>query len=392
MLATAEPTTAAVDPTAPPTRRVLGDIPARFAGVGALAFVAVVVLQNVLRGGSAPANGASSDEVLTHYADHRSITFVLIATFVLGGTALAVFIGGAMRRLIAGGRPGWAITGLIGATGVMALFAVMVGVEQALSVVASGDAPDLGAVQALWALHNSVFSVLMLSIGLALLGLSAPASPPASRRRCSTASPRSASACSPSARSPGRPSPPVTPCPVFGLSVVGFADLARLPGHDRAPPRAVRRRSRWLGDRGVTMIADPPPTCDHDLDPSPSRGRCSSRWSRPGTGPTGRRSVPSSPTTPTSSTSEVSTTGRRGLHRTGHQAIFDTIYAGSTVAYRLDVARVVAPGCIVAVATSTLDAPSGPLEGTNHSRMTAVVTEQDDRWAVTAFQNTLVRG
>ena len=75
----------------------------------------------------------------------------------------------------------------------------------------------------------------------------------------------------------------------------------------------------------------------------------------------------------------------------GHQAIFDSIYAGSTVGYELDIARVVAPGCIVAVATSTLNAPSGPLRGVNHSRITAIITDQGGRWAITAFQNTLVR-
>jgi uncharacterized protein (TIGR02246 family) len=74
----------------------------------------------------------------------------------------------------------------------------------------------------------------------------------------------------------------------------------------------------------------------------------------------------------------------------GHQAIFDTIYAGSTVAYRVDVAREAAPGVLVAVATSTLDAPGGPLAGVHHSRVTAVLRGAGDRWEITAFQNTLV--
>src|SRR5262245_26411331 len=77
----------------------LGDIGARVAGLGAIGFAAVVVLQNLIRGSSAPANGASAEEVLAHYADHRATTFVLVATFVLSGTALAAFLGGAMRRL-----------------------------------------------------------------------------------------------------------------------------------------------------------------------------------------------------------------------------------------------------------------------------------------------------
>jgi hypothetical protein len=67
-----------------------------------------------------------------------------------------------------------------------------------------------------------------------------------------------------------------------------------------------------------------------------------------------------------------------------------TDVAGSTVRYQLDVARVLAPGCIMAVATSTLDAPHGPLRGIHHSRMTMVIATQGADWRITAFQNTLV--
>jgi hypothetical protein len=152
-------------------RGTIDDIRARVAGLGALAFVVVVVLQNIVRGSSAPSNGASGGEVLAHYVDHRATTFLLVACFVVSGAALAMFLGGAMRRLLAGGRPGWAIIGFVGAAVVMALFAVVVACEQALSVVAAGDRPDVGAIEALWALHNSAFSVLSLSIGIALVGL-----------------------------------------------------------------------------------------------------------------------------------------------------------------------------------------------------------------------------
>jgi hypothetical protein len=70
--------------------------------------------------------------------------------------------------------------------------------------------------------------------------------------------------------------------------------------------------------------------------------------------------------------------------------IFDTIYSGSTMHYDVDVAREIVPGCIVAVVTSTLDAPTGPLQGVHQSRITAVITETRGRWSITAFQNTLV--
>lgn len=73
-----------------------------------------------------------------------------------------------------------------------------------------------------------------------------------------------------------------------------------------------------------------------------------------------------------------------------HQGIFDTIYLGSTMRYEVDVARLLAPGCIVAVVTSTLDAPSGPLQGVHQSRITVVITERDGQWSIIAFQNTIV--
>ena len=166
------PTTTAAHVASRPRKRMYEDIGARLAGLGALGFAAIVVLQNMLRGSTAPANGASGEEVLAYYADHRTTTFVLVATFVLSGAGLATFLGGAMRRLLGGTRPGWAITGCIGAAGVMALFAVVVAAEQGLSVVATGDRPDLGTIEALWVLHNSVFTVLYLSLAIALLGLS----------------------------------------------------------------------------------------------------------------------------------------------------------------------------------------------------------------------------
>jgi hypothetical protein len=90
----------------------------------------------------------------------------------VSGIGLAAFLGGAMRRLLDTDRAGWALTGLVGATSVMALFAVVVGTEQALSVVAHQSHPSVGAIDALWALHNSVFTVLDFSIAAALLGLS----------------------------------------------------------------------------------------------------------------------------------------------------------------------------------------------------------------------------
>src|SRR5438046_3204711 len=109
-----------------PTQAAFGDISARLAGAGAVTFAVTVLAQNILRGASAPANGASTTEVLTHYVDHRAITFVLIATYVLSGAGLFVFLGGAMRRLLGTTRKGWAYTGFVGAACILALFTVVV--------------------------------------------------------------------------------------------------------------------------------------------------------------------------------------------------------------------------------------------------------------------------
>ena len=79
----------------------------------------------------------------------------------------------------------------------------------------------------------------------------------------------------------------------------------------------------------------------------------------------------------------------RGEHHRGdgsyigaaHQGIFDTIYRRSTVRYEVDEARVLAPGVVVAHATSTLDAPSGPLHGVHNSKMTVVLGCSPSRYA-----------
>jgi uncharacterized protein (TIGR02246 family) len=87
----------------------------------------------------------------------------------------------------------------------------------------------------------------------------------------------------------------------------------------------------------------------------------------------------------------------RGVHHRGgdaiaggHQAIFDSIYRASTVRYELDRARQVTPCCIVAVVHATLEAPDGPLKGTNHARFTLTITGDAERWTIDAFQNTLL--
>ena len=82
--------------------------------------------------------------------------------------------------------------------------------------------------------------------------------------------------------------------------------------------------------------------------------------------------------------------GDTALIAAGHQGIFDTIYRGSTNTIRLDRAREIAPGCLLVHATSTLDAPTGPLAGRHQATMSALLVEHDGTWRATAFHNTLI--
>jgi len=285
-----------------------------------------------------------------------------------------------MRRLLAAGRPGWAITGGIGAVGVMALFAVVVACEQALSVVATSATPDLGAIQALWAFHNSAFTVLYVSLAIALLGLS----------RAGVAAgltPRAFERLAPVAGRPARPRGdgravdrrrrrPAGRGP-RGRRVRG---LARLPGLDGAAPRPER------SERGVTTTLQET-TVDPAAVAAAAFEQAERAWNEGDGAAFGALFA--------DDTDFVDIRGGQhrgdgGLIGRGHQALFDSIYAGSVVRMRLDTARVLAPGIVVAVATSRLEAPAGPLRGVNHSRMTAVIADQGGRWAITAFHNTLV--
>ena len=76
----------------------------------------------------------------------------------------------------------------------------------------------------------------------------------------------------------------------------------------------------------------------------------------------------------------------------GHQALWDSIYAGSTVEYRVEAVRRLGDQLAVGIVGATMQAPVGPLAGTNHARITSVVAEEDGRWRVVSFHNTLVLG
>ena len=74
----------------------------------------------------------------------------------------------------------------------------------------------------------------------------------------------------------------------------------------------------------------------------------------------------------------------------GHQSIFNTIYKGSAVRYRVVGVRAIAPGVLLAHVKSTLKAPTGPLAGEHSSLFTVVLVQDQHDWRIAAFHNTLV--
>src|SRR5262245_622972 len=82
-------------------------------------------------------------------------------------------------------------------------------------------------------------------------------------------------------------------------------------------------------------------------------------------------------------------TGRDAI-AAGHQQILDTIYAGSTIAYRVVQVRALGDGVLLAHARAALNVPDGPLAGEHASTITVVMVRQGDEYEITAFHNTLI--
>jgi uncharacterized protein (TIGR02246 family) len=74
----------------------------------------------------------------------------------------------------------------------------------------------------------------------------------------------------------------------------------------------------------------------------------------------------------------------------GHQQIFDTIYAGSTVRYTVRQARDLDDGVILAHIGAVLNAPSGPLAGETSALASIVLVSDGDDHRIAAFHNTVV--
>jgi hypothetical protein len=142
------------------------------AGIGGLVFVALLVVQNVVRAAE-PGFAAGPADVSEYFAAHRVAAVVPLALFPLGMVALLCFGAGlwVRAREHPTGRHYAAVGGL--AVVVLAgLFALVNVVEIVIAV----DGTDLAAaphvLAALWAMHAAAFGLNLTAIALALVGLS----------------------------------------------------------------------------------------------------------------------------------------------------------------------------------------------------------------------------
>jgi len=73
----------------------------------------------------------------------------------------------------------------------------------------------------------------------------------------------------------------------------------------------------------------------------------------------------------------------------GHAAIFRTIYAGSVNRYTVESIRLLRPDVALAHVRAVLNAPSGPLAGTNNATFSIVLTREANGWQIATLHNTL---
>lgn len=81
--------------------------------------------------------------------------------------------------------------------------------------------------------------------------------------------------------------------------------------------------------------------------------------------------------------------GRQAIED-GHRQIFEGIYRGIRIGYRLTHARRLTDDVILVHNAGTIEVPSGPMQGTNHATSTLVIIRTPDGWKVAAFHNTPV--
>ena len=144
--------------------------PTRIAALGGLLFAGVVVVQNILRS-AMPANDAPIGDIIAYYETSASLAVVFSGTYVLSALGIAAFAGGILDRMrVPRSRP-FVFAGVFGIAGIFALFSTLLAVDLAVGGIVAAQG-DPATVLGMWTLHNSVFAILTMAIGIATAALS----------------------------------------------------------------------------------------------------------------------------------------------------------------------------------------------------------------------------
>ena len=79
--------------------------------------------------------------------------------------------------------------------------------------------------------------------------------------------------------------------------------------------------------------------------------------------------------------------GRTAINK-GHQGIFDTVYKNSSLSYTIEQLRFLRPDVAVIHVQAELQVTQGDTTETGNARITLVMTKNNDKWEIAAFQNT----
>jgi hypothetical protein len=147
--------------------------PEQLAGIGGLVFLALLIVQNLLKATTSPPNSATAAQIV-RFAHHDAWTVdLLVVTYVVGFPCLFLYAAGVAQRcgeLV----PASKIWSRLGRSSV-AVIAVLFGFVNIVQVVIVATRKELAADPALastlWALHNAVFTINLVAVAGALLGL-----------------------------------------------------------------------------------------------------------------------------------------------------------------------------------------------------------------------------
>lgn len=145
----------------------------RIAGLAALGFAAAIVLPNLLLvPAGLPVVGSGTSEAIAFFTADKGVVGIASALGPIAWVLATLFGVGAVSALRPSERDRGEAWSLLGFAGLVLQNGTFAGVAATRLALASTAAHDSAAATALWALHNTLFTLNGTFLALALLGLS----------------------------------------------------------------------------------------------------------------------------------------------------------------------------------------------------------------------------